>query len=76
MFNQVSANIAAQKQASLFECDADGFALVAQDKKGNDVAAEVEAEDAEDMLDDSTGSAAVTTTDPSGLLRGKPAWST
>lgn len=37
MFNQVSANIAAQKQASLFEGSAEDFALVAQDAKGKDV---------------------------------------
>ena len=40
MFNQVSANIAAQKQAGLFEEGPEEFALVAQDKKGKDVAAE------------------------------------
>lgn len=41
MFNQVSANIAAQKQAGLFEEGPEEFALVAQDKKGKDVAAAV-----------------------------------
>lgn len=40
MFNQVSANIAAQKQAGLFEESAEDFVLVAQDLKGNDVEAE------------------------------------
>lgn len=39
MFNQVSANIAAQKQAGLFEEGPEEFALVSQDKKGHDVAA-------------------------------------
>ena len=37
MFNQVSANIAAQKQAGLFDEGPDDFALVSQDRKGNDV---------------------------------------
>ena len=41
MFNQVSANIAAQKQAGLFEEGAEDFVLVSQDKKGQDVAAQV-----------------------------------
>ena len=39
MFNQVSANIAAQKQAGLFEDGAEDFVLVAQDLKGKDVPA-------------------------------------
>jgi hypothetical protein len=39
MFNQVSANIAAQKQAGLFEEGPEEFALVSQDKKGQDVPA-------------------------------------
>ena len=50
MFLQASAKIAAQQQASLFEGSADDFELVAQDAAGNDVEAEVEAED--DPLDD------------------------
>lgn len=37
MFNQVSANIAAQKQAGLFEEGAEDFVLLAQDLNGNDV---------------------------------------
>lgn len=45
MFNQVSANIAAQQQADLFGDDSSGFALAAQDAKGNSVAAEAEALD-------------------------------
>lgn len=41
MFNQVSANIAAQKQAGLFEEGSEDFALVSQDLKGNDINAGV-----------------------------------
>lgn len=38
LFNQTSANIAAQKQASLFEGSAEGdFDLVSQDAAGDDV---------------------------------------
>lgn len=39
MFKSAAAKIAAQQQASLFEGDAEEFALVSQDAKGKDVEA-------------------------------------